>query len=179
LKNVFLEWNAYTDSSVQGSYQKGCSSNTRDYWVSDSTTCPSSYTLIQGGGSNIGNPSCLVLSDWTSAQVNSRYGAAPAGCGATGSSDFTTVTTAASSYFNSMSSYSVDNSKLIDEIKTEHTNINSSFTSMAEKLLDLLNKIDNIISPLVNIFKQFVGDSALFSLINCCKIFLFFENYLL
>jgi len=171
LVNVFLEWNAYTDSSVKGSYQKSCTSNTRDYWVSNATLCPDSYTLINAGGSNIGNPSCLVLSSWSASQVSTRYGTAPSGCGPTGSSDFSTISSASTTYFNSMTSYSNDNSNLIDEVKAETSNINSSFTSMAGKMLDLLTRVDGVISPLVDIFQKFVGDQGLFSLINCCKFF--------
>jgi len=171
LINQFLEWIAYTDSSLSGTYQKGCSSNTKDYWVSDQSTCPASYTYVPTGGSGVGSPSCLVLSEWTSAQVSSRYATVPAGCAATGSSDFSTVSNAANTYFNAMSAYSSDNSKLIDEIKNEHVTINSSFTSMAEKLLDLLTKVEGIITPLVDIFKKFVGNSGLFSILNCCKNF--------
>jgi hypothetical protein len=167
--NQFFEFIAFTDYSEKVSYQKGCSSNTKDYWVPDNTTCPSSYTYIKGGESNIGSPSCLVLSEWTSAQVNTRYASAPSGCGPTGSSDFTTVSSAASSYFNSMNAYSSDNGKLIDEIKTEHVKINSSFTRMADLLLDLITKLDGILTPLVAIFNKFVGESPLFALINCCK----------
>jgi hypothetical protein len=171
LINQFLEWNAYTDSSTSGTYQKGCSSNIKDFWVSDKSTCPASYTYVPVGGSGAGSASCLVLSEWSSSQVSSRYTTVPAGCAATGSSDFARVSNAANTYFNSMSAYSSDNSKLIDEIKNEHVTINSSFTSMAEKLLDLLTKVEGIITPLVNIFKKFVGDSGLFSILNCCKNF--------
>lgn len=174
IANQFLEWNAYTDSSVSGSYQRGCSSNTKDYWVSDQKTCPASYTYLAAGGSAVGSNSCLVLSEWSAAQVSSRYGAAPAGCGATGSADFTTISNAATTYFNAMTSYSTDNSRLIDEIKAQHTDINNSFTSMADKLLELLTKVEGIITPLVNIFKTFVGNSGLFQILNCCKKFLLF-----
>lgn len=167
--NQFLEFNAYSDSSVSGTYQRGCSSNTKDYWVPEQKTCPASYTYVQAGGANVGSASCLVLSEWSASQVSSRYGAAPAGCGATGSADFTTVSNAVNGYFSAMTAYSTDNSKLIDEIKVEHTSINSSFTSMAEKLLDLLTKVEGIITPLVDIFKTLVGNSGLFQILNCCN----------
>ncbi len=167
--NQFLQWNAYTDASVTGTYQRSCSSNTKDYWVPDQSVCPSSYTYVASGGSNVGSSSCLVLSEWSDTQVTSRYSATPAGCGATGSSDFTTVSNAARSYFSAMTTYSSDNSILINEIKADNANINSSFTSMADKLLDLLTKVEGIINPLVNIFKTFVGNSGLFQIINCCK----------
>lgn len=169
LLNQFLEWNAYTDSSVSGTYQRSCSSNTKDYWVSDQKTCPSSYTYVPSGGANIGSTSCIVFSEWSASQVSSRYASAPSGCGATGSADFSTISNAATTYFNAMTSYSTENSNLIDEIKADHTNINSSFTSMADKLLDLLLKVEGIITPLVDIFKTFVGNSGLFQILNCSK----------
>lgn len=168
--NQFLEWNAYTDSSSSGTYQRGCSSNTKDYWVADQNTCPASYTYASNTASNVGTPSCLVLSEWSAAQVSSRYATQPAGCGATGSSDFATVSNAATSYFNAMTAYSSDNSKLIDEIKVDHSSLNDSFTSMGDKLLELLTKVQGIINPLVDIFKNFVGESGLFSILNCCKL---------
>lgn len=169
IANVFSEWNAYTDSSIQNTYQKGCSSFSKDYWVSDPKTCPASYNYIQSGSIANGTPSCLVLSEWSSAQVNSRYAASPTGCGSTGSTDFQTISGASNNYFSAMTDYSKENSNLIDEIKTEHTKINNSFESMAVNLLDLLGRIDGIISPLVSIFNTFVGNNGLFSFINCCK----------
>lgn len=176
LVNQFLEWNAYTDSSVSGTYQRGCSSNTKDYWVTDQKNCPGSYTYLASGGSAVGSNSCLVLSEWTATQVSSRYGAAPAGCGATGSSDFSTVSNAATSYFNAMNAYSTDNSLLIDDVKKQNLEINNSFTSMADKLLELLGKVEGIITPLVDIFKNLVGNSGLFQIINCGMGFFIFNN---
>lgn len=172
--NVFSQWNSYTDSSVAGTYQRSCSSNTKDFWVSDAKSCPATYPYIQAGSTAAGNPGCLVLSEWSSAQVSSRYSAAPAGCGSTGSNDFATVSSASNSYFSAMTAYSSDNSNLIDEIKAEHTKINNSFVKMAVNLLDLLGKVDGIISPLVAIFNTFVGNNGLFSFINCCKYFFYF-----
>jgi hypothetical protein len=40
---------------------------------------------------------------------------------------------------------------------------------MSEKLLTMLNNINGIIEPLVKIFKDFVGDSGIFALVNCSK----------
>ncbi len=167
LINQFLEWNAFTDSSNSGTYQKGCSSNTKDFWTTQESSCPANYNKIQAGASNVGSQSCLIFSEWSSSQVSARYSLAPTGCGSTGSSDFSTIATASTAYFNAMSSYSNDNTNLINNLKTEHTNLDSSFVSMSEKLLDLLGKVDGIISPLVQIFKSLVGDSTLFTLINC------------
>lgn len=171
IANVFAEWNYFTDSSLKGTYQRGCSLNTKDYWVSDAKTCPISYTYIQAANPTIGNQSCLVLSEWTAAQVASRYSASPTGCGSTGTTDFATISSASNNYYSAMTSYSRDNTKLIDEIKTEHSKINDNFVSMAVNLIDVLGRIDGIISPLVSIFITFVGNNGLFSFINCCKLF--------
>jgi len=169
LINQFLNWNTFTDFSVAGTYQKSCSSNTRDYWVTDSSQCPASYTILKAGDSSSGSANCLIFPDWTAAQVSSRYSNAPIGCSATGSTDFNTIASASNAYYNAMSNYATDNSYLIDQIKNQHANLNSSFINMTQKLLIMLNNIDGIISPLVNIFKNFIGNNGLFALVNCCK----------
>lgn len=68
-----------------------------------------------------------------------------------------------------MSSFYASNGQLINEIQVDQTSLNTSFSDMSGKLLTLLQKVDGIISPLVNIFSTLVGNSGLFSLINCCK----------
>lgn len=70
-----------------------------------------------------------------------------------------------------MSSFYNNNGQLINEIQVDQTNLNTSFSDMSGKLLTLLEKVDGIISPLVKIFSNLVGNSGLFSLINCCKLF--------
>lgn len=166
--NQFLDWNSYSDSSSSNTKQKSCSTYTKDYWVSDSSTCPASYNIAAAGSTADGNSNnCLVLSQWSSAQVSSRYSSAPSGCTAT--SDFSSIANAAISYFNAMKNYSLENTNLISELEAQNDDLNNAFTSMAEKLVSSISRIQGIINPLVELFKNLVGNNGLFSLIQCGK----------
>ena len=175
LVNQFIQYNQWTDSNAPNSYQKGCSSNSKDFWSTDLTTCKSGYVKVAGGAAANGDPNCLLFSEWSAQQTTVRYSSRPAGCSTTtGSPDFTSVPAATSAYFNGFSSYSTSNTNLINQLKVETNSLNSGFTSMAGKLLTMLNNINGILEPLVKIFKDFVGDSGLFQLVNCSKFDKFF-----
>ena len=167
LISQFAQYNLWGDYNANPTFQKGCSSNTRDFWTTDLTTCKSSYVKATAGSASNGDPNCLVYGDWTATQVNSRYSARPAGCGASGSTDFSSVSSAMTSYYGAFKSYSTANTDLIDQLEAQTNSLNNSFTSMSEKLLVLIKNIDGIINPLVDIFKNLVGDSGLFQVVNC------------
>lgn len=169
LVSQFAQLNLWSDYNSNPTYQKGCSSNTRDFWTTDLTYCKSGYVKANAGSEPKGDPNCLVYGEWSAAQVNTRYSTRPGGCGNSGSSDFSNVSGALNSYYNAFKTYSTANTELIGKLETETNSLNNSFVSMSGNLLTMLQKIDGIISPLVRIFQQFIGDAGLFQLVNCCK----------
>jgi hypothetical protein len=167
LVSQFSQLNLWSDYNSNPSYQKGCSSNTKDFWTTDLTYCKSGYVKANAGTESSGDPNCLVYKDWSSNQVTTRYSTRPASCGNSGSSDFSSVKGAINSYYSAFKTYSESNTVLIGQLETETNKLNDSFVSMSGNLLTMLQNIDGIITPLVEIFQQFVGDAGLFQLINC------------
>ena len=173
LISQFAELNNWSDYNSNPTYQKGCSSNTRDFWTTDLTYCKSGYIKANSGTESNGDPNCLIYGDWSAGQVSTRYASRPASCGATGSPDFSSVSGAINSYYSAFKTYSTANSDLINQLEGETNTLNNSFIYMSGNILTMLQNIDGIITPLVDIFQKFVGDSGLFQLINCCNFFYF------
>lgn len=179
LISQFLQINQWADYNANGSYQKGCSSNTRDFWSTNLDTCKSGYVKVTGGSTSNGDSNCLIFSEWTSSSTSARYTARPLGCSTTtGSPDFTTVLAAVNAYYNAFTTYSTANTALINQLQGRFDILNSGFTSMSGKLLVMLDNINGIIDPLVKIFKDFVGDAGILALINCSKFFKFFKFFI-
>jgi hypothetical protein len=169
----FLQYNQWTDSNSNNSYQKGCSSNSKDFWTTNLDTCKTGYIKASAGAQGNGETSCLIFSEWNSGQVTSRYSSRPQGCSInTGSPDFFNVLTAINAYYAAFSSYSTQNRNLINNLQSQFNNLNTGFTSMSNQLLTLLNSINGIIEPLVKIFKEFIGDAGIFQLVNCSNLLL-------
>ncbi|MFM1913185.1 MAG: hypothetical protein RIR51_1023 [Bacteroidota bacterium] len=171
LINQFIQFNSWTDYNSNPTYQKGCSSNTKDFWTTDLTYCKSGYVKASAGSQSNGDPNCLIYGDWSAAQISTRYSTNPSGCGASGSPDFTSVSSAINSYVSAFNSYSSSNKDLISQLELNTNSLNSGFTSMSEKILSMLQSIDGIITPLVNIFQSLIGNAGLFQIINCCNLF--------
>lgn len=168
LTYVFNQWQGWTDSN-QNMYQKGCSSNTKDQWVQNQNKCSSGYTYIASGSSSIGSNYCAVYPEWTSSQVSSRYSSQPSGCSASGSTDFASVQSAATNYYDKVTLYTTSNTNLLNKMTSTNNDLNSSFQSMAKKLSTSISNISGILNPLVKIFNDILGTNGFFSLINCCK----------
>ena len=169
--NQFGQYNKWTNYETPDTYQKSCSSNSNDFWTTSLTKCENGYVKVNGGTAAGGDKNCLILSEWSSSQQTARYTIRPEGCSTTtGSSDFNTVKGAASAYYSSFNTFSASNSLLIDQIEKDNGELNTTFTSMSTKLLNLITSIDGIISPLVDLFNKFVGDAGIFQLVNCSNL---------
>lgn len=163
---VMGEWRGWTDAS-QIKYQK-CATSTNDYWVQSQSKCPSGYSVGTAGSSSTGAPTCLLYPDWSSSQVQTRYGSIPSGCSSV-NSDFSSVSSAASAYYNSITTYTGRNKDTLNLMIDTNNYINSNFVSMSAKLSSSISNISGILNPLVNIFQSIVGNNGIFTLINCCK----------
>lgn len=169
--NQFIQYNRWTDYNAPSTYQKSCSSNSRDNWTTNLNSCSNGYVKVDGGAAANGADNCLIFNEWSGAQFTQRYSPRPEGCSAeTGSPDFNNVQAAAGAYYNSFNAFSASNTNLINQIQVETTDLNGTFTSMTKKLLDLIINIDGIISPLVDLFNKFVGKAGIFQLVNCSKL---------
>ena len=147
--------------------------------MQNSTLCNNSYTLIQPNPSttsNIGNPSCLTWQQWSSAQESQRYTNSPSGC-VPKSTDFSSFQSANAAFYNSLSNYTNFSNNLLNSLIEQNANFNSDFSDMANKLINSLNNIQNLITPLINIYQGIVGNSGLFSLVNCGKFIFSFSFY--
>lgn len=73
--SVISDLNSNTQKSYPNSKISSCSSQTEDIWVSDNVSCPTSSTIVVSSDptSNLGNPSCLNILQWTSSQATTRY----------------------------------------------------------------------------------------------------------
>ena len=166
--NQFLEYNKFADKDMTDTYQKGCSSNTKDFWTTDINTCKNGYVKVSAGTASDGNANCLLYSEWSINAASTRYASRPAGCSSTtGSNDFNSVTGALTAYHTALGTYSNSNSALIDEIIGKTNELNGGFVKMSEKLLSMIINMEGVLNPLVNIFTKYVGNSGLFQLINC------------
>lgn len=166
---VLGEWRGWTDSS-QNKYQK-CTATTNDDWVQTQAKCPTGYTYISAGSSATGSNSCLLFPEWTVSQVQARYSSNPSGCTSV-NSDYSSVSNAAQAYYNSINTYRLKNNDTLSLMIDTNNNINNSFVSMSGKLSQSISNISGILNPLIAIFQSIVGNSGIFSLINCCNIFL-------
>jgi hypothetical protein len=168
---IIAQMNGWTDSSTN-IYQKGCNPASFDTWVQSNNLCPNGYTYTAGGGT-LGNKDCIPFTEFTGSQASTRYSVQTA-CASSGSTDFTSVGQAASAYTTNLNKYVTDNSNLVNQLIANSNIIDNSFVSMSSKLLGSLDKVNGIITPLVNIFQSLVGDQGIFAFINCCKIFFLF-----
>lgn len=168
LTYIFNQWQGWTDDS-KNMYQKGCTDSSRDQWAQSQSKCISGYSYITAGSSSYGNNYCLLYTEWSSTQLDSRYSTKPSKCSPSGSSDFSSVSQAASAYYSKINTYTNSNKDLISKLSNVNTDLDNSFTSMATKLLGSIDQIKGIITPLVQIFNSILGSGGFYDLINCCK----------
>jgi hypothetical protein len=174
IANILTEMRKWTNYESENTWQKSCSSNTKDYWVQLATQCPEGYAPLTAGASNTGSKNCLDFFGWSSAQTSSRYGAVPAGC-VPGSNDFTSTSAAINAYYTNLSTYISDNTALINAVNTDMIAIDDKFKELSGYVLNTISGINNVLKPLVDLFEEATGPSGFSALINCSKnIFLTF-----
>jgi hypothetical protein len=169
ISSILTAMDKWTNADFEGSYQKSCSSNTRDIWVQSQSMCSANYPFLAAGGSNVGSKNCLTFTDWSASQESARYNSDKAFFN-NGSSDFTSTSTAINSYYNGISKYITDNTNLIGQLNTLMSNINDSFKATANKLLGSLTNINSALKPLTSLIVDATGANGFVSMINCGKI---------
>lgn len=168
--NQFAQYNLFTDSNIQGTYQKGCGKFAKDFWSTNLDSCKSGYVKANTADTPNGDPNCLIFNEWNANAVASRYNSVPSGCSSeTGSPDFNNIQGATNAYFSAFTQYSNANSALIDDLQRNMNDLDKGFSGMSDNLLKMLRDIDGIIRPLVDIFQGLVGNAGLFQLVNCSK----------
>jgi hypothetical protein len=167
--NIIGEMNKWTNYDEASSYQKSCSSNTRDMWVHNKDKC-SSNQYLAAGSSNSGGSYCLSLSDWSGSQVSARYTSSPS-CSSVPSSDFNSPSSAINSYYNGLTKYIADNINLLTSLSGYMDNINAQFAATANKVLGSLSNINNALKPLMELFSNNSanGISSFTKNLNCGK----------
>ena len=65
------------------------------------------YVSNNNPAENLGNPSCLIFTEFTQNQISTRYTSKPTGCSISG--DYTTVTQASLAYQNALNQYKLGN----------------------------------------------------------------------
>ena len=170
---VLSEWRWWTDAN-QNSYQKGCTDASKDQWVQNRTKCDNGYSYLLAGSNDYGNNYCLLYPEWSASQASSRYSTKPSKCSPSGSNDFTSINTASDAYYSKITSYTQANKDLLNKLKNVNSDLDSGFSSMATKLLNSIQQIQGILTPLVNIFNTIVGENGFFTLINCSNLYKFY-----
>ena len=129
---MLKEWQKYTDSTVNDTYQSTCSSKTKDFWSQNKEKCLG-YTYTPSTESSAGTTSCLVFyNDWNNPQVAKRYTSALAGC-TQPNSDFISFADAAVAYHNAMNKYVSYNTDLLNQLIENIKSLDSSFAKMSTK----------------------------------------------
>jgi hypothetical protein len=171
ISSVMGEMNKWTNVDDTSSYQKSCSSNTRDFWVHDKNLCSSNsnYQYLTGGSSNSGGSYCLSLSDWSNSQVGTRYTSSPS-CSSVPSSDFNSPSTAINAYYSGLIKYIADNINLLNIMTNQMESINNQFVVTSNKVLASLSNINNALKPLIDLFTNSqTGIHSFGQNINCSK----------
>ena len=164
ISSIYQEFRKWTDVSSNPSL-KDCSPNPQDVWVQSQELCPGAYTYVTDGA--VGNKNCLAYTKFSASSVSSRYSSL-SGCKYT-TNDFSSVSTSVSAYTSTLNSYISENTALLNQLINNNNVLDASFSQMAVKLSDSLNKIKGVIDPLYNLFQEVVGSNGLFTLVNCSK----------
>lgn len=162
------ELNKFTDASNQGNYLGNCSELMYDQWVFLNSNCGSKEIISPANPQyRIGQSSCLVISNWETASLNSRY------------SSFLTCTLS-----NSLGNYL----KNIEAYQKSLKDFQSSVDGLASRLVVGLNEVNNTINQSVNhlvqqrvnihnyffdpdqlgqVYDKVLGDEGLVKMLNC------------
>lgn len=165
---MISEWQGYTDTNVN-KYLRCSSGGTKDYWSWTKDKCPNSYAYLAASSSPAGpGPHCLVIPEWSTSMINSRYAET---CTPTGG-DFTSVASASSAYYSGLTQYSTSSKTILEQMIATNGELNGLFQSMTGLVLTSITNIEGILTPLIEVFQSIVGKQGLFQLINCCKMFI-------
>jgi hypothetical protein len=112
-------WAGWSDSN-KAKQMSQCGSPAMDLWFQNNTNCPSGYTETPNSNpkANLGSKSCLIIKNWDSTSVNSRYSSYSCSF----NSDFTSASNANNQYYTKMSAFIDQNTALLNQIISDHDN---------------------------------------------------------
>ena len=157
LNDVKLYINAYEDETK-------VVSPINDYWVVNKEDCNNDY-LPNNSLRNLllaeTDSKCLVITEWSEDDLKARYSElVPI------DHDINIIDEVIK-YYNSISIFLKDNEQLINDIKAQNKVFNNTFERIKVKQIEVLNNITNIITPLRNLFKEYIVDGSIFEIMNC------------
>ena len=161
LAQAFNEIRKYIDSSVSDSYV----SKTEIYevWVSNKNSCPEGYSYISTNSlRNLKSieGSCLVISEWTSDYIEKRYEELK-------KDDGENCLSYILSYYNSITLFLNENSKLLDDISTSIEGFNKTFKETVNKEIAIADGIWDAVKPIKDLYEEFIGNGTIFDMLNC------------
>lgn len=167
IKSILYELRGWSDVG-QERYQSNCSPPSKDIWVHHERNCPTGYKI----GDVLGAKSCLLIPEFNRRQAVYRY-STQTECKIKGSNDFTSIGEAVGRYIDNLNTYITDSNDLLENLKNNNISLNTKFVEISQKIFTILQNMDGVIDPLVDIYGNVLGKSEFYDFLNCCKYFLF------
>ena len=160
LKEALEEIELYINSSKENTKIEG---DKNDRWEVTKNDCGDEYlplkslrNLLQEDG-----PHCLVITEWDWDNIRERY------TGLITKDPHINLEETIHNYFNSTQTCAAENQEFIDGIIEQNDKFNNSFNKIKQSEIDILHKITETISPLKDLFKQYIGEGSIFEIMNC------------
>ena len=158
LEEIKLYINSYVDDSK-------VKTPINDSWVVNKEDCNNDY-LPKNSLRNLllldsTQSYCLVMTEWSLDDLIARYrDLEPI-------EPTVNIEEEITKYYNSITQFMNENKALIEEIISQNQNFTESFTEIKDKEIELLNNVINTITPLRQIFQEYIVDGSIFEIMNC------------
>lgn len=137
------ELNKWSDGKNVNSYQKNCTTFINDQWVINKEKCNEGYIYANSQQSITNGTQCLVITEWTSDSIKSRYQSHPTGCNSpSDTSRYSNVKEAIYFYWAAIDNLSLQNTNLIADMETQLDIISEIFQNLVEKKISLTKGIE-------------------------------------
>ncbi len=132
----------------------------KDVWKTNKDNCTGDYHYLAPPSTTSRNLkeenenevfNCLVIREWTEEQIKERYG------------DNSDINTAKKNIDNCLD----DNDKLIDEIINKNGVFKDKFVEIKDSEIGFLNYTLSVITPLRNIYIEYISEGSIFDILNC------------
>mmetsp|Transcript_29385 Transcript_29385/g.29119 ORF Transcript_29385/g.29119 Transcript_29385/m.29119 type:complete len:399 (+) Transcript_29385:973-2169(+) len=165
---ILNSWSNYDfENSLQKSEGK-CTSFSLDEWVIEESQCEDNYTYLNNSdpSENVGKPSCLVLTEWTSENITSRY-SGYLQCSAV--NPFNTVENTILQYHNQFVVYMESVDALFTQISGDLVTLNTALVGYGDKTAKQADKAEYYFNvDLADLMNALFGQgTGLLSELNC------------
>lgn len=167
------EFNKFSDSSADGSYQSTCTTKTLDQWVFNSTQCSRKIVSPLDPLNQQGLSSCLIIPQWSTASLSSRY---QNYLKCTYNNSLGGVYENILAYQSALSLFQASVNTLAGKLTGGLQQVNNTIVVSAQNLISQRNSIHSYYySPdqLGEIYELVYGDEGLIGTLNCK----FIRNY--